>query len=665
MTQLSLIVAVPAVQDDIPSGVDVALEGLKKFLRNSLEHIVESKRLYDFGPFRLDPAERLLMRDDQPVALTPKSFDLLLILVENSGHLLGKEEILERLWPDQFVEEANLSFNISSLRKALGEGMSGQRFIETVPKKGFRFLPRVDIRETGGSAAEPAVAAPPSIAPGLPSSLKIIFGLIGVGVAVFLAYGLWASRSKPSKEQSPLTIAVLPFKSLNRENLEGLLEVGMADALITKLGSIKQLRVRPLSAVRKYTDASQNPVEVGKELRTDAVLDGSIQRDGERVRVTIRLTDVRSGIHLWSEQFNEDLSDIFKVQDTISERVVRALTLELSLEEKTRTAKHYTNDIEAYQFYLQGNYFFTKHTGDRRDNLKKSLENYKLAVEKDPTFARAYVGIAEFYISEGNPKLTPMERLVHAKAAVVKALELDDTLADAHNALAEIKYQYEFDWLGAERHFKRAIELEPNVAYFHLAISWYYMCLGQFDQAQSEFDKAQELEPDSLRINKTQGILFLFRRQFDKAISHYQRMRQLEPNLIHRNQWSMSVAYERMGMHTEAVEEFLEDGRIRAFLEPEERELLTTTFRTSGWEHYVRTRIDLLEKKSKNQYVPPATLAGMHALAGDKERALTWLEMAIETHDGWIALVKIHPAYDSLHSDPRFAQLLQKVNLTP
>ena len=345
-------------QDDKASDVDVSLERLQKFLRNSLEDIVESKRQYDFGPFRLDPAERRLLRDDQPVSLTPKCFDLLVMFVENSGHLLEKEVILERLWPDQFVEEANLSFNISCLRKALGEGLSGRRFIETVPKKGFRFLPRVEIHEagrsgvsaespeemTGRAGADSTIPLPLKTAGGLPSSFKIVFGLISASVVVFLAYGLWASRTKPSVEESPRTIAVLPFKSLNGDSLEESLEMGMAEALITKLGK---------------------------------------------------------------------------------------------------------------------------------------------------------------------------------------------------------------------------------------------------------------------------------------------------------------------------------DGRTRAHLEPEEIELLRTTFRTSGWERYVRRRIDLLEKKSKKEYVPPTTLAGIHALAGEKERAFTWLEKAIETHDAWLSLIKIQPAYDSLRSDVRFATLLQRVNLTP
>jgi DNA-binding winged helix-turn-helix (wHTH) protein/TolB-like protein/Tfp pilus assembly protein PilF len=644
---------------------------------------METKRLYEFGLCRLDPAERRLLRDDQPVPLTPKCFDLLVILVENSGHLLEKEELMKQLWPDQFVEEANLSFNISSLRKALGEGQNGQRFIETVPKKGFRFVARVEERRDDGTnlitearqeTTErtvdgqhilPLHSTAARTAGRFPLGLKTLVGLISAIALVYFAYGLWTRRAETPVRKLSRTIAVLPFKPLSIESRDESLEMGMAETLITKLSSINQLVVRPMSVVRKYTDLQQDPIIAGRELQTEAVLDGSIQKAGDRVRVTVRLMNVESGASLWAAQFDENFTDIFKVQDSISERVTQALTLRLSPEESARLTKHYTDNPEAYQLYLQGHYLFSRQTGDRGDNLRRSLEYYQLAVEKDPKFALAYVGVAEFYLSEGNPKLSPWERLAKAKAAVAKALELDNALAEAHTALAELKYQYEFDRSGAEAEFKRALDLNPNNAYIHLAYSWYLMCGGLFDQAQAELDKAQELEPGSLRLNKTQGILFLFMRQYDKAISHYQTMREVEPNLIHRNQWSMSVAYEQMGIHAEAVEEFLEDGRIRRYLKPEEIETLRKAFRVSGWQSFSRTRIDLLEEKSKKEYIPPTVLAGLYALSGEKDLAFAWLEKAVDTRDGWIALIKIQPAYDSLRSDPRFTNLLQRMNLTP
>src|SRR5678815_3557615 len=635
--------------------------------------LIPARHLYKFGPFHLDPAERKLTRNSEPVALTPKCFDLLVVLVENADHLLEKEKLLTTLWPNHFVEESNLSFNISVLRKALGEGQGGQQYIETVPKKGFRFVGQVEEQLVGDTdvgkayesterSVETGSGLPPPSSSRLSQRLRLPLIALAVGMIGLVSYQLWTRRASTPVQQQLQTIAVLPFKPLSAESGDESLEAGMAESLITKLSGLKQVVVRPMGAVRKYTDPQQDPVQVGRELQADAVLDGSIQKVGDRVRVTVRLVNVENGATSWSEQFDTDFTDIFRVQDSISERVTQALTLRLSPEDRARLKVHHTDDPEAYQLYLQGNYFFSKPTGDRLDNFRKSLENYQRAADRDPKFAPAYVGIAEHYLSAGN-NLPQWESSPRAKAAILKALELDGSLAEAHNALAELKYQYEFDWSGAEAEFKRALELEPNVAYFHVAYSWYQMCLGHFDQAQAELDKALELEPDSLRYNKTQGILFLFRRQYDKAFSHYEKMRQVEPNLIHRNQWSMSVAYEQMGLHAQAVEQFLEDGRTRGYLTPAEIKVLSKGFRVSGWQGFVTARIDLLERKSKQEYVAPTTMAGIHALAGEKDPAFAWLEKAIEMRDPWLSLIKIQPAYDTLRSDPRFTGLLQRMNL--
>jgi|SRR5687768_1785776 len=627
---------------------------------------MEAKRKYQFGAFRLDPAERRLLRDERPVPLTPKCFDLLVILVENSGHLIGKEELIERLWPNQIVEEANLSFTISTLRKALGQAPNGESFIETVPKKGFRFVAQLE-------APLEKQAVPSRLHEEKTKhahwhfyslSLKIVVGLIITGMLVF-SYGAWSRRVATLAPGKARTIAVLPFKPLSSESRHESLEMGMAEALITKLSNINQLVVQPLSSVRKYADAQQDPVKVGQEVEADAVLDGSIQKVGDRVRVTVRLIDVTTGATIFSEPFDAQFSDIFHLQDSISERVTKALSLKLSGEERAQLTKHDTNDSEAYQLALLGDYFLEKQTGNRTDNWKKGLEYYHKAVEKDPKFAKAYIGISEFYISAGDPTVHLPERVTLAKAAILKALELDNSLAEAHNAFAELKYQYEFDWTGAGTEFKRAIELRPNVSYFHLAYHWYLMCQERFDEAQFELDRAQELAPGSIRVNKAQGVLLLFRRQYDEAISHYQKMREVEPAAIHRNQWTMSIVYERTGLHKEAVEEFLEDGRIRGFLEREEIERLRKAFKELGWRGFERMRINLLEQKSKNEHLPPTLLAGVYALAGEKDAAFAWLEKAVDARDGWVALIKIQPAYDNLRDDPRYTKLLTQMNLTP
>jgi tetratricopeptide (TPR) repeat protein len=260
--------------------------------------------------------------------------------------------------------------------------------------------------------------------------------------------------------------------------------------------------------------------------------------------------------------------------------------------------------------------------------------------------------------------LPPTERIPKARDAILKALELDNTLAEAHNALAEFKYQYDFDWSGAEEHFKQAISLDPNAADIRLAHGWYLMCAGLFEKADAEMQKAHELYPSSLDIGRARGMLLFYQRQYDKAIKHYQRMREVEPK-SHRTNMYMSMAYQQKGMYGEAVEEFLEHGRTIGFLKPEEILGLRKAFQTSGWQGFLRQRLVVANEKPKSLYIPPTIRAGIYGLLGDKDPAFAWLEKAIEDRDPDMSQIKINPAYDSLRSDPRFNRLLQRVNLTP
>ena len=653
---------------------------------------MEAKHLYGFGSFLLDPAERRLLRDGEPVALTPKCFDLLVMFVDNSGHLLEKGELLERLWPGQFVEEANLSFNVSSLRKALGEGRDGQRFIETVPKKGFRFVARVvdhpgeeaglevgnkdpvppagnreergesptrSAIEAGGSAL-PIPFAPPSRRR---QRLRILFAVLGAGALGLLAYGLRMSRTAAPAVQPHKTIAVLPFKPLSADGADESLELGMADTLITRLSNVRQLVVRPMTAVRKYADPSQDPVKAGRELQTELVLDGSIQKAGDRVRVTVRLMDVESGATLWAEQFDEYFKDIFKVQDSISGRVTNALLLKLSGDEERRLAKRYTNDPEAYQLFLQAGYLV-----DRMD-FQRGLESYQLAIEKDPNFALAYIGLAESVMRRTNQPAppNPIEAVPIAKAAVTKALELDETLAEAHNALAELKYQFEYDWPGAEKDFQRAIELNPNDAQSHLAYGWFLMSAGRFDEAMPQMERAQELDRSSLFNQYAIAKLYYYMRDYDKALNHFQKIAEVDPNYtgVH---YEISAIYQQKGMYAEAFEAWLENGarnpRYVTFT-PEEVEKYRETFKKSGWQGIVQARRLRLEERSKRQHVLPSRFAEVCALLGDKDCAFTQLEKGIDERDPNVIRLKIEPQYDSLRSDPRYAKLLEGMNLMP
>lgn len=649
---------------------------------------MEPGRSYVFDDFRLDPAERRLLRGGEPVALTPKCFDLLVVLIENSGHLIEKEDLLKRLWPGQFVEEGNLSFNVSTLRKALGEGRRGRRYIETVKKKGFRFVARVE--EVGGDETRPPVGGDETPAvedagAGVGSAadrpeeagkrflirsayahrqstgLKILAGVLAACALVLIGRWLLVRRAGTSAQRPLKTIAVLPFKPLSSESRDESLEMGMAETLITRLGNLRQVVVRPVSAVRKYADPGQDPIKAGRELHADAVLDGSIQKAGDRVRVTVRLMNVESGATLWAEKFDENFTDIFDVQDSISGRVADALALRLSGSEERLLAKRYTDDPEAYQFYLQGEYLWNK----RR--YVKALSFYQRAAEKDPDFALAYIGIAECYIPLTVSRVPPQEGVSKARDALSKALSLDDTLAQAYNAQAEIKYQFEYDWAGAEKDFQRAVELNPNVAQIRLAYGWCLMTEGRFEEALPQMQAAQELDPHNLRINRAVARLFYFARQYDKALELYRKILEVEPN----DQDTIPVlvdVYEQQGRYAEAIEVGLRPKLSDANLKPEEAaevEALIRTFEESGWQGFVRALLARMEEECKKRNVAPTTFARLHARLGDKDQTFAWLERAVDERDPNAVQLKIDPLYDGLRSDPRYARLLGRMNLTP
>src|SRR6266567_903163 len=392
----------------------------------------QRKPIYAFGPFEVDTSKRLLMREGQPIPLMPKTFDTLIVLMENSDRVLDKDELIERLWPDTVVEENNLTQNISALRKALGESPNERRYIVTVPGRGYRFA--ASVRELSDEATnlvmqgrtrstlvmadehkqeELAEAEGRSTARNSFSrSGRWGFGLALVvcGFVVALAAGfyLWHSSKprQPGTGAAVRSLAVLPFKSLGPESGDEYLGIGMADALITRLSNLRQVTVRPTSSVLKFGGQGQDPAEAGRELKVESVLEGSVRRSGDRIRVTVQLVSALDGSPLWADKFDEKFTDIFTVEDSISGRVTEALALRLTGEERGRLTKRYTEDTAAYQLYLKGHYYSTKRT---EDGVKKSIEYFEQAIEKDPKFSLAYAGLADSYNLPSNP-FPPSER---------------------------------------------------------------------------------------------------------------------------------------------------------------------------------------------------------------------------------------------------------------
>jgi DNA-binding winged helix-turn-helix (wHTH) protein/tetratricopeptide (TPR) repeat protein len=589
------------------------------------------RSVYEFGPFRLDSSERLLLRGGQPVQLAPKVFDTLSALLENSGRLVDKDELMATLWPDTFVEEATLARNISDLRKALGESTGTQKFIQTVPKRGYRFT--ADVR-----CIRPEDAA---LVIERHTRSRVVF------------------EEQIEPEAGVRSIAVLPFRPISVEGGDEYLELGIADALITRLSNINQLVVRPTSSVRKYTNIEQESAEAGRELRVDHVLDGGIQRAGERIRVTAQLVRVEDGRSLWAGKFDERFTDIFSVEDAISEQVANALVVKLTGEEKRLITRRDTDDAEAHRHYLKGRFYWNKRTCD---GYEKGIEHFNQAIGIDSSYALAHAGLADCYSMLGRFGLVqPAEIMPKAVSSAATALQLDDTLAESHASTALASHIYAWDWALAERHYRRSIEVNPRFATAH---HWYAVFLAEMGRAEdaiSEIRHAQRLDPVSLIIGADSGMILYLARDYDGAVEQCRAALDMDPNYFRARMW-LGCAYEQRGLYEKALAEY---ERARSLDQgPYVLEWLARLFAVSGNIPAAREILDELTRLSPGVYVDSYYLASVYAALGQKQKAIALLERACEERSCWLSRLRVDPIFDSLREAPGFERVSMKVGGT-
>jgi DNA-binding winged helix-turn-helix (wHTH) protein/tetratricopeptide (TPR) repeat protein len=582
--------------------------------------VPSEKVSYEFGPFHLDSSKRLLTSRGELVPLTPKAFDILLVLVENRGQVVEKEELLKLVWPDTVVEEGNLTFNVHALRKALGERPSEHRYILTIPGRGYCFV--ADTRTTHAEAFGDASTAPAGL------------------------------------ERTPIrSLAVLPFRSPGHGPEDEYLGLGVADALITRLSGLRQVVVRPTLSVRRYAGIDESPGVIGRELAVESILEGSIRRSGDRIRVTVQLISVRDGSELWAEKFDERFTDVFTVEDRVSERVAEALKIKLTEADREVLKKRYTLNPEAFQSYLKGRYYWNKRT---RDGIRKGIEHFDQAIEQDPLYALAYAGLADCYsLLSMHGVLQPKEAFTRAKAAAIRALEIDDQLAEAHASLAYASLYYEWDWAAAEREFKRSIDLNPNYATAHHWYHEYLILQGRIAEAIEEIRKAQELDPLSPAINAALVLPLLNSGQYDRGIDGLKRVIELEPG-FYRSHLFLGIAYVLVGQYDSAFKELqdamsLSENGIRAMA------ALGWAYAVAGRRDEARSVMDELKRRMQERYVPPYSMAIILTALGEKNTALEWLERGYQARDEWLTRLGIAPELDSLRSDPRFRDLLRRV----
>jgi len=487
----------------------------------------------------------------------------------------------------------------------------------------------------------------------------VLFGIMVVLIAG-VALAIYSSRREQPLPSSPIkSIAVLPFKPLIPESRDEVLELGMADTLISKLSRIKQVTVRSLSAVRQYVSVNQDAVAAGREQKVDAVLEGNIQRSGDKVRVTVRLVRVADSESIWTDQFDASMTDIFAMQDSISERVVRALAVKLSSEEKSLLTRGNAKNPEAYRLYLLGRYQLNKYTDE---GIRKALENFRQAIDSDPGYALAYVGLADAYIAQGSfNALSPKETFPKAKEAVLKALQLEEQLAEAHVSLANARFLYDWDWAGAEDEFKRALAINPGYSDAHQMYGYFVSSKGRSDEALREMRQAQELDPVSLPKTTAVGEALFDARRYDEAIAAFQKALEMDPNSGFAY-WALGRSYTEKGMYPEAITAFKKSIPLSGD-SPDEPASLGCVYARSGRKAEARKIVEELKELSKRRYIAPSVIAELYTALGEKELAFVWLDKAYEDHDFILVLLKVEPTFDNLRSDPRFTALLKRIGL--
>jgi DNA-binding winged helix-turn-helix (wHTH) protein/TolB-like protein/Tfp pilus assembly protein PilF len=609
---------------------------------------------FAFGPFVLDPGEHRLLKDGTPVAVTPKVLDTLLVLIEQRGKLVDKQELMQRLWPDAFVQDAALARHISDLRRILGEPARGGQYIETVPTRGYRFIADVSILDHGVPAVLPEIPqAPTRSTPARRLSatwIAALAALIAVGGGV-----AWFLDRPPAPAGTVRSIAVVPFRTTEHSENERILAQGLADSLITRLVQIPGLGVRPIHAVRAFGESTFDPQEVGRRLRVDAVLTGDITRDGSALEIRANLIQVTDGRSLWTATFADSGGSLFATEQQIAMQLSHAILPMVSDDAQSRLARRRTESPDANLAYLRGRYFWGLRT---RDGLERAVAALEQAVQIDPAFSLGHAGLSDAYLLLSGFR-NESETIPRARGAALRALELDPTLGEAHAALGLIAMNYDWDWPGAEREFQTAIRLSPQYATAHHWYGEYLAYMGRFDEALSEIERAAELDPLSLIIGTDTGKVLLLARRYDEAIASLRRTLELNPSYPLARAF-LAVALSAVGNHQEAIRALQVSGQ--------EDEFLFLTYAASiheraGDRKHAEAAVARLVALSKQTYVSPFLLAYAHVGIGDFDAAFEAFDRMCAVRGLGAIAVKVNPLSDPVRHDPRFGALLKRLGL--
>jgi len=603
---------------------------------------VQTARVYRFGEYTVDARTGELTHAGHRTPLRDQSFQLLLALLEQPGELITREQLAGRLWSaGTFVDfDRGLNKAVNHLREALGDSAEQPRFIETLPRKGYRFIAPVSIAIDG---VEPAPAQHARAGHRVPARVILAIGIL---VVIAIAAGItrsWVSK-RSSAPQRISALAVIPLENLSGDPEQQYFADGLTDALITDLAKMGSTRITSRTSVMQYRGTKKSIKEIGRELNVDAIVEGTVTYAGNRVRVTAQLIQVATDMHLWADAYEREVSSILDLQRSLATDIARRINGFVKPLDRARVIKP-----EAYGLYLKGRYAFYKYTSA---GWQEAIEHFNRAIEKDPEFAPAYSGLSDTYLVAGAYSAMPTEEaLTRGRAAAAKALQLDDTLASAHYALATAHTWYDWDFAGAEREFRRGLDLNPNDS---LGRSWhggYLSLLGRHDEAIAEHERAQELDPLSVVASVTLTRALYRARRYDEAITQAQRTLELDPGFRLALFW-LEGSLRHKGLIKEAV------ALRQSVATPEEARIIASTFERDGFPALLRQSGETYKKSGLL-----VTAARCYAQVGDTEQALALLEACAQRRCSDLVSLNVEPDFDGLRTEPRFQKLVRQVGL--
>ena len=647
-----------------------------KHFGGSMATSTGQRQLVKFGMFEVDLSAGEIRKAGMRLKLAPQPFRVLQVLLEHPQQVVSREELRERVWPNNTFVDYDLALKkaINRLRETLGDSADSPRFVETLPRRGYRFIAPIEYARVATDPppeAEAEVISPrvstylvgsgPSAAPTKRVSARVwqAFATLAVVAifAVLVRYRRIATHQSPPAVQS---LAVLPLQNLSHDAEQEYFSDGMTDELITELAKVRKLRVISHSSVERYKETKRPIVEIAHELGVDAVVEGTVMRAGDRVRITAQLIDARTDNHLWAESYERDLRDVLGLQGEVARQIAIEIGTNLKTGEHAGVANNAVVDPDAHEDYLRGIFYWNR---SDCDGFRKGLEYFQHSVSKDSHFAPPYVGIAQSYFTLADFGCLPSDdALPKSKTAAVRALELDPSLDAAHVWLGNLAFYFERDWPRAEQELTKAIEGNPNNPAAHVSYAVFLVAMGRRQQGFAEMKKAHELDPTSLTTNMCATFLLYLTRQFDQAIDQGNKTVDLHPDSPAAYVW-LAPSYEMTGMYDQAIEAHLKSEGAWGTT-PKELSTIRSSYEKYGMRGFWSYELEAAMTRGEDK-IPDKTcwMAEVYAHLGERERTLEYLKRAVHSHCSGLSLINVDPLFDGMREDPAFKEIIARLRL--